>query len=139
MFDPAYYQPVEHFGITAPYGFSGYDIESINVRAALDWGADSTYPLPPNVEYIHVLRVKDDRSLPDDFISWSYRSFTGLIQGNLGEVWIIGNEPDTSYGNQDNINPLSLRRKIFRNCDFHPEFRPKSKIGIWNNRSANTN
>ena len=58
MLDPAYYQPVERFGITAPLGFSGYDFESINVRAALDWGADSSFPLPPDVEYIHVLRVR---------------------------------------------------------------------------------
>ncbi len=73
--EPPYYEPVERFGITAPLGFSGYDIESINVRAALDWNVDSSFPLPPEVEYIHMLRVRDDlysgvlASLPDNSTS----------------------------------------------------------------------
>lgn len=92
-----YYQPVERFGITAPLGFAGYDLESINVRAALDWNKDSTFPLPPEIEYIHVLRVRND--LYDGVLA----SLPILIPANPGEVWIIGNEPDTTYEVQDNV------------------------------------
>ena len=95
--EPSYYEPVERFGITAPLGFSGYDIESINVRAALNWQADSSYPLPPEVEFIHMLRVRND------LYSGVLASLPIIVPANLGEIWIVGNEPDTTYEDQDNV------------------------------------
>lgn len=120
--EPAYYQPVERFGITAPLGFSGYDIESINVRAALDWGADSTFPLPPDVEYIHVLRVRND--LYDGVLA----SLATLIPANPGEVWIIGNEPDTTFGDQDNLFPEIYAARFYEIATTIRVLDPTAKI-----------
>ena len=89
--DP-YYEPIERFGITVPYP-TGVEslIESINVRAVLDWRIEnSSLVLPVNVEYIHVIRVSD-AAYGDGAI---LTTLPVIINRNLGDVWIIGNEPD---------------------------------------------
>src|SRR4030042_6058964 len=48
------------FGITSPLGSEGFDIASIGVGSYLDWGAASNPVLPAGVEYIRVLRLRDD-------------------------------------------------------------------------------
>ena len=124
MLDQAYYQPVERFGIAAPLGFSGYDIESINVRAALDWGAVRPFSLPQDVEYIHVLRVRDD--LYDGVLA----SLTTLIPANPGEVWIIGNEPDTTYGNQDNLEAAVYAARYYVIATTIRDLDPTAKLAF---------
>jgi hypothetical protein len=124
--DP-YYEPIERFGITVPYP-SGVEslIESINVRAVLDWRMDDTnLTLPENVEYIHVIRVSDAAygggallaSLPD------------IINNNLGEVWIIGNEPDRYYY-QDSVTAEVYAQRYYDIATLIKTLDPSAKIGF---------
>ena len=87
------------FGITSLSGSEGYDIGSMGVGSYLDWGAGSNPSLPEGVEYIRVLRLRDDL-YPD-----TLANITGWVEANPGSVWIVGNEPDTTYADQDALLP----------------------------------
>jgi len=122
-----YYEPIERFGITVPYP-SGVEslIESINVRAVLDWRINNTsLVLPENVEYIHVIRVSDAAygegalldTLPD------------IIRNNLGDVWIIGNEPDR-FCYQDSVNPEVYADRYFNIATLIRSIDNTAKLGF---------
>lgn len=83
------------FGITSPTGSEGYNIASLGIGSYLDWGAASNPSLPEGIEYIRVLRVRDD-VYPD-----TLAKLPGWIDAYPGSVWVVGNEPDTKYENQD--------------------------------------
>jgi hypothetical protein len=55
--------------------------------------------LPSGVEYIRVLRLRDDL-YPD-----TLANLPAWVQANPGGVWVVGNEPDTTYEEQDALLP----------------------------------
>lgn len=83
------------FGITSRQGSEGYDIARIGVGSYLDWGAGSSPKLPLGIEYIRVLRVRDD------LYAGTLVNLPGWVEANPGSVWVVGNEPDTTYEDQD--------------------------------------
>ena len=88
-----------HFGITSPLGSEGYDIGSLGVGSYLDWGSVANPSLPAGIEYIRVLRVRDD------IYPQTLANLPGWVEENPGSVWVVGNEPDTTYENQDAVLP----------------------------------
>jgi hypothetical protein len=95
------------FGITSPLGSDGYDIASIGIGSYLDWGAISNPSLPTGVEYIRVLRLRDD------LYQQTLDNLPGWVQANPGGVWVVGNEPDTTYGGQDALLPEVYADRFF--------------------------
>jgi hypothetical protein len=95
------------FGMTSPLGSVGYDIASLGVGAYLDWGAAGDPVLPAGVEYIRVLRVRDD------LYGQTLANLTTWIQAHPGSVWVVGNEPDTTYGNQDALLPEAYADRFY--------------------------
>jgi hypothetical protein len=83
------------FGITSPLGREGYDIASLGVGSYLDWEAVGNPSLPEGREYIHVLRVRDD------LFEQTLANLPAWVDSHPGSVWVIGNEPDTTYSGQD--------------------------------------
>lgn len=118
-----YYEPIDRFGITAPLGVVGYDLSEIHATSYLDWGKESS-SIPEEIEYIHVLKMRFDSD--DNIDETKYLQFKNglpnLISGNLGDVWIIGNEPDRK-DMQDDLTPEKYAErfyevaKIIRNTD----------------------
>ena len=47
---------------------------------------------PTGVEYIRVLRLRDD------LYPQTLANLPAWVQANPGSVWVVGNEPDTTYG-----------------------------------------
>jgi hypothetical protein len=95
-------QPVENisngtcrFGITSALGTEGYDIASLGVGGYLDWGASTTPSLPDGVEYVRVLRLRND------VYSSTVANLPTWVSSYPGSIWLVGNEPDTTYGGQD--------------------------------------
>lgn len=82
------------FGITSVAGAEGYDIASLHVASYLDWGAVTNPSLPNGVEYIRVLRLRDDL-YPE-----TLANLPVWVQANPASVWVVGNEPDTTYGEE---------------------------------------
>lgn len=89
------------FGVTAPLGIVGYEskFDEAGACATLDWGSQRPASLPAEIEYLHVLRVRDD--LYPGVLS----NLDTLVPANPGAVWEIGNEPDTCYEQQDCVDP----------------------------------
>ena len=114
------------FGITSPLGSEGYDIASMGVGSYLDWGAGSNPSLPNGVEYIRVLRLRDDlypqtlANLPD----W--------IQANPGSVWVVGNEPDTYYSDQDGLLPEVYADRYYELATIIRSLDPTARITFGN-------
>ena len=118
-----YYEPIERFGITAPYNYSVEDLELFNIRSVLDWKADNTVILPDSIDYIHVLKVSDE------LYSDTLNNLPTLIPNNLGEVWIIGNEPDR-FCLQDSVNPEIYAERYHQIATNIRSLDPTAKLGF---------
>jgi hypothetical protein len=112
------------FGITSPLGGDGYDIESIGVGSYLDWGAGSNPILPTGIEYIRVLRLRDD------VYPQTLANLPGWVQNNLGSYWVVGNEPDTTYGNQDALLPQFYADRYFALATIIRNLDPSARIAF---------
>jgi hypothetical protein len=112
------------FGITSPSGSDGYNIVSIGVGSYLDWGAGSTPFLPTGVEYIRVLFLRDD------LYPQTLANLPNLVQAHQGSVWVVGNEPDTTYEHQDALLAEVYADRFFALAKIIRTNDPSAKIGF---------
>jgi hypothetical protein len=94
-------------GINAPLAVDGYDINSLRIASLLDWGAVNNPTLPDGVEYIRVLRLRDD------LYPGTLANLPGWVQANPGSVWVVGNEPDTTYEDQPGSGQDGLLPEVY--------------------------
>jgi len=118
-----YYEPIERFGITAPYEYSVEDLELFNIWTVLDWKTDNTVFLPDTIDYIHVLKVSDS------LFTSTYNNIPSLVAENPGEVWIIGNEPDR-FCLQDSVNPEIYADRYFQMATLIRSLDSNAKLGF---------
>ncbi len=97
------------FGIVAPQGISGYNaqLDDLKARAYIDFGRSLAPARPGGIEYIQVLRVRND--LYPTVLS----ELPGLVAANHSAYWEVGNEPDTTYENQDNLTPETYADRFY--------------------------
>jgi hypothetical protein len=112
------------FGITSPSGSEGYDIGSMGVGSYLDWGAASNPSLPEGVEYIRVLRLRDD------LYPATLANLKGWVEANLGSAWMVGNEPDTTYEGQDALLPEVYADRYYELATIIRDLDPTARIGF---------
>ena len=69
----------------------------LGVDSYINW-SESPDPLEPhNYQHIKVLRVRND------VYNATKANLPAQLSAYPGAIWIIGNEPDTTYGDQDNL------------------------------------
>ena len=112
------------FGITSPAGSEGYDIGSLGVGSYLDWGATTNPSLPEGVEYIRVLRLRDD------LYPGTLANITGWVEAFPGGVWLVGNEPDTRYGEQDELEAEVYADRYYELATLIRRGDPTAQIGF---------
>jgi hypothetical protein len=112
------------FGITSLSGSNAYDIAGIGVGSYLDWGAGSNPSLPSGVEYIRVLRVRDD------LFPQTRDSLPAWVGANPGGVWVVGNEPDTTYGSQDALTPEVYADRYYQLATIIRNMDPSARIAF---------
>jgi hypothetical protein len=112
------------FGITSPSGSDGYDIESMGIGSYLDWGSVPTPILPEGIEYIRVLRLRDDL-YPGTLVN-----LPGWVEANPGSVWMVGNEPDTRYGGQDELLAGVYADRYYKLATMIRNLDPTARIGF---------
>jgi len=97
------------FGVVAPLGVTGYEaqLEDLKAGAYLDFGRSLSPARPGGIEYIQVLRVRDD--IYPSVLS----ELSALVAANPGAHWEVGNEPDTSFENQDNVPPETYADRFY--------------------------
>jgi len=97
-----------HFGLgVAKNSINAYDVAQLNAGWYLDWGTDQTPSRPNGIEYVQVIRVRQEGS---DAYSYSPdgAALNSIIVANPGATWFVGNEPDCIW--QDNIEPALYAR-----------------------------
>jgi hypothetical protein len=112
------------FGITSALGADGYDIQRLGVGSYLDWGAVTNPALPKGVEYIRVLRLRND------VYSSTLDNLPGWVSANPGGVWVVGNEPDTTYDFQDGIEAEVYADRYYQVARIIRQHDPTAKIGF---------
>ncbi len=112
------------FGITSVLGSQGYDIASLGVGSYLDWGAATNPSLPEGVEYIRVLRLRED-AYPQ-----TLSSLPAMVQANPGGVWVVGNEPDTIYEFQDALFAEVYADRYYQIAHLIRQLDPTALIGF---------
>lgn len=112
------------FGITSPLGSEGYDIATIGVGSYLDWGAVTNPSLPEGVEYIRVLRLRND------LYPQTLANLHAWVQANPGGVWVVGNEPDTTYEDQDALLPEVYADRFYELATIIRRLDPSARIAF---------
>jgi hypothetical protein len=112
------------FGITSPLGIDGYNIASLGVGSYLDWGAGSNPSLPEGIEYIRVLRLRDD------LYPQTLANLPLWLQSHPDSVWVVGNEPDTTYEGQDSLLPEVYANRYYELSTIIRTIDPSARIAF---------
>lgn len=114
------------FGVAVPYGVAGYEaqLQDLRVGAYLDFGYSLSPARPGGIEYIQMLRVRDD-IYPTVLID-----LPGLVAANPGAYWEVGNEPDTTSQNQDGTTPETYADRFYAIATQIRNLDPTARIGF---------
>lgn len=97
-----------------------YDIAPFKTGWYVDWNTRILAPAQRHngVEYVHTLRVRQDRGPNREYLP-SYRIRPALnfdpgglgpiVQANPGSIWLVGNEPDSTHGQDDTMADMYAR------------------------------
>ncbi len=131
------------FGITSPNSPDGIDLQSLGIGAFLNWNVVGSVNLPEGVEYINVLRlgercfdnnknVIECKTLSDPRTPYqkTLDMIETLVPAHPGMYWIVGNEPDTEYENQDDLYPEEYASRFFQVATRIRSLDPTAKIGF---------
>lgn len=114
------------FGVAAPQGVAGYEaqLEDLKAGAYINFGHSLSPARPGGIEYIQVLRVRND------VYSAVLSELPGLVAANPGAYWEVGNEPDTSYESQDNVTPETYADRFYAMATLIRSLDPTARIGF---------
>jgi hypothetical protein len=112
------------FGITAPLDYDPQMIAVLGVGNLLDWQPVSDVELPDGVIYVGVLRVWE-HGYAD-----TLDNLPETLAANPGGFWIIGNEPDTTYEQQDNLIAETYALRFYELATRIRALDPEAKIGF---------
>ena len=98
------------FGITVVDSAANYDLSALGVGGYLDWGLMPPPNGPNALDYIHMVRLRNpdrqfvyDPALPE-VQSGFEATLRTAVQHSRGAAWLVGNEPDTTFENQDSVS-----------------------------------
>jgi hypothetical protein len=91
----------ERFGINVLGSITPYDVAQLHIHWYQNWGVQAHPSQPNGVEYVQVIRLREDPSNPDyDYWPPDWNRVADALTANPGALWLIGNEPD--HRGQDN-------------------------------------
>lgn len=113
-----------------------YDTASLNLGWYLDWGTSTNPKRPQGIEYVQMLRTSDGAgSLGSNHpgpltYTPSGSTLEGLITANPGALWLIGNEPDCTCVNQDNVLPQNYAQIYHDAYAFIKARDPSARVAV---------
>lgn len=121
-----------HFGINNPYPFtSTYDMTMLGADSYINWSVDPEPLEPQNYEHIKVIRTKGGTDYVADP---TYPNMIANLPSQIalfpGAIWIVGNEPDTTYGNQDKLVPELYAQRFLEISSIIRSHDPEALIGF---------
>ena len=124
------------FGITVTTGKGSSLLSELSVGAYLDWAHTPRAPVPPGLDYIHVVRLRDgarqyvyDPQLPEVTARFE-SSLREAVEHYPGQAWLVGNEPDTAFENQDALTPDAYALAYGRVYRLIKSVDPTARVGI---------
>jgi hypothetical protein len=114
------------YGIGSPMGNYDYDLVSLGIGGYIDWRYDSSPILPNNTDYIRMFRVADIY----DRYTKAYEDLDKIVLAHTGAYYIIGNEPDTIYEDQDGVLPEVYAERFYNLATKIRTLDPNAKIGF---------
>jgi hypothetical protein len=117
------------FGVGVQGNIASYDTPSLNLGWYVDWGIRQSPPTPGGIEYVQMVRLKQQGTDGWDFkTGQSWTALTNAINANPGATWLIGNEPDSPF--QDDMVPGSYTRAYHDLYGFIKAQDPTAQVGI---------
>ena len=121
------------------YGVAGSttaEIENLRAGAFISFGTSMPQTLPTGVEFIPMIRIKQDRGPGGSYLP-SYTvgptlTESGLgaaISRNPGALWLVGNEPDRAY-HQDDTFPDIYAQAYHDVYSYIKERDPSAQVAI---------
>ena len=112
-------------------------IDQLNAGWAIDFKVNPSRVLPTGVEYVPVIRLKQDKHPEtgqrlDSYSMWSPGSFAtlgNLVDSNPGKIWFIGNEVDRHTW-QDDMYPQVYAKAYHEIYHFIKDRDPSAIISI---------
>jgi hypothetical protein len=102
----AFVFPVEErfrLGISMPMGATQrYDLKALGVGWVMDWRAQTSPDLPPDVAYAQTVRMSEGGLTPDAEV------LMVIAAANPGALWLVANEGDVRW--QDDVVPETYAR-----------------------------
>lgn len=96
------------FGVGAGADIGNYAVNSLRVGWYVDWTATANPARPGGITYIPTIRLS--QTGPDSYTySPSGAALSATVASNPGAIWLIGNEPDRRYY-QDDLEPQVYAR-----------------------------
>jgi hypothetical protein len=99
------------FGVTSVQRRTDFEKVALGAGNFLDWGLMPAAPVPSSLDYIHVVRLRTSqgRFVYDDTDPQTSAVFEATVRAAVEQFregyWLIGNEPDTTFENQDSLSP----------------------------------
>jgi hypothetical protein len=117
------------FGVTARQNISTFDTAALNIGWYVDWGISAVPVEPGNIEYVQMVRVRQDGTSGWDFrAEQSWSTISTAIANNPGSIWLIGNEPDSPF--QDDMVAESYAQAYYDLYHFIKDQDPTARLGI---------
>lgn len=112
-------------------------VETLKVGAILSFGPNAPYTLPSGVEHIGMIRLKQDKAgskyLPSytasPALNDSARGLGGYLRTNPGGTWVVGNEVDRIYW-QDDMQPQMYAEAYHDIYHFIKERDPSAQVAV---------
>lgn len=122
---------------TQPEDFDFFD--TLNIGWTLNFRASYHSSMPDNVDFAHIIRLKqpfdkngnrlDEYILTQQQMSDESGQLGPLIANNLGGLWLVGNEVDREYV-QDDLEPAIYARAYHDVYHFIKERDPSAQVAI---------
>lgn len=120
-----------HFGINNPYPFSSdYDMTLLGADSYINWSINPEPLEPQNYEQIKVIRTWDGTEAENNTYQNMLDNLPAQLASYPDAIWIIGNEPDTEYGNQDKLIPEVYAQRFLEISAIIRANDPEARIGF---------
>ncbi len=122
---PLYPSPNERLGFGVTKGLDNTPravLGALNAGWYVNWGAAPDAPHPQGLTYVQIIRLTQTGYTP------SGEALVDIIRRNPGTLWLIGNEPDSPF--QDNQTPEQYVEKYHELYSLIKRVDPSAQVAI---------
>jgi len=118
------------FGMTAVNNITNpaFNLPPLGLASYLNWNISANPKRPNNMDYVQLVRLRSD------VYTYTLAEIPAVAQAQPGAYWLVGNEPDTTYGqgewSQDKLTPRNYAIRYDAVYKAIKANDPTAKVGI---------